>query len=85
MKIFKKIILFLVVSLMALILKPCFSHATSTSVDSESALLEALSSVEDGDVITISQNIALTRPVEINNNKNFTIHSSQLAIKLHLL
>lgn len=73
MKILRKFILLLVLSLVALFFTPYLTHAASTSVDSESALLEAIQSIEDGEVITLSNNIQLSRPIELNNNKNFTI------------
>ena len=69
-----KITLFLVILLSSLCLIPTFSCATSTSVDSEAQLIEAIQNIENGEVITLSNNIALTTPLEISNTKSFTIN-----------
>lgn len=69
-----KITLFLIFLLSSLILIPNLSNATSASVDSEAQLLEALKNIENGETITLTNNISLTRPVEITNTKSFTIN-----------
>ena len=69
-----KITLFLIFLLSSLILIPNLSNATSASVDSEAQLLEALQNIENGETITLTNNISLTRPVEISNTKSFTIN-----------
>lgn len=72
MKRTKKIILFLLLLTVALFFKPIFSNATTTTVSSESDLLEAIENASDGDVIELTTNIILTKPIAITG-KTLTI------------
>lgn len=82
MKNIKTIVFILVVSLLSIIFNPIFSDATTYSVTDESTLTEAVSSAKDGDVITLSNSISLTKPLEIKekiitiNGNNHTISKS---------
>ena len=77
----KKIILFLAVLLLALILNPSFSNAANTTtVDSEQALIDAITKAGEGDVIELTTDISLTKPIEITE-KNITIDGKGKTIK----
>ncbi len=75
MKNLKNFILFFVLLVVALILIPNLSNAESASVGSEEDLLEAIENADNGDVITLTNSISLSAPIELNNI-NITINGA---------
>ena len=80
MKNTQKIVLSLVLLFTALLLSPiCSNAATTTPVTDDDALAEAISSAGKGDIITLSNNIELSSPIEILD-KNITINGNNHSI-----
>ncbi len=75
MKISKKIILFLAVLLFSFVLLGNFSYAATTTVKTEDELKTAIANSSNGDVITLTEDIALTAPIEVVG-KNITINGN---------
>ena len=75
MKNIKKIALFLVITLMAIVLVPTFASADSKSVSDEAQLKDAIEKADNNDVITLTDNIQLTAPLE-TTGKTFTINGA---------
>lgn len=75
MKNIKKIALFLVITLMAIVLVPTFASAESKSVSNEADLKDAIEKADNNDVITLTGNIQLTEPLE-TTGKTFTINGA---------
>ena len=75
MKNIKKIALFLVITLMAIVLVPTFASAESKSVSNEADLKDAIEKADNNDVITLTDNIQLTAPLE-TTGKTFTINGA---------
>lgn len=73
MKNFKRITLSLIVLLSSLLFITTFTYAANTIVNTEEELINAINSASDGDVIELSANITLTKPIEISG-KNITIN-----------
>lgn len=75
MKNFKKITLsFIIVLFISFLFIANFANAaTTTTVGTEEELINAINNSSDGDVIELSTNITLTKPIEISN-KNLTIN-----------
>ena len=71
----KKIILFFTALLIALTLNVGFVRADSQDVGTEETLKQAIQDAGDGDVISLTTNIALTSPIEITE-KNITINGN---------
>ncbi len=75
----KKIIILLVaVTLFAIIFTPNICNA-ATEVNSESSLLAAISNAAEGEIIQLTTNIELTRPIEIRD-QTITISGSGYTI-----
>ncbi len=74
-----KIFLFLGLSLMAIIIAPSFCRAETISVGSDDALRNAITNSNDGDVLSLTSNIALIRPIEIVD-KTLTINGNGFTI-----
>ena len=72
MKNSKKIFLSLLVLLMSLIFIPSFAKAKTTDVTDQESLISAIEDAEDGDIIRLSTDIKLTRPVSVTG-KTITI------------
>ena len=79
MKNTKKIFLLLMGILIALIFAPSICQAKTTDVSSTSDLKNAISEAEDGDIIKLTTDIALTEPIEVNG-KDITINGSGFTI-----
>ena len=79
MKTVKKIISFLMISLMIFILSPNFSNAKTTQVGTEDDLVNTIKDAQSGDVISLSASIELTKPIEIVD-KNITINGNGFTI-----
>ena len=75
MKNMKKIVLFFIALLIAVILNPNFSNATNRQVSSEEELRQAITDSQNGDVIELSKDIVLTSPIEITG-KELTINGN---------
>lgn len=77
MKNIKTIILFMVVAMcISLIFVPSISNAaTTTQVNSEDQLINAINNASETDIIQLSTNIELTRPIEIVD-KTITINGN---------
>lgn len=75
MKNVKKIISLLMISLIIFILSPNFSNAESTQVGNEDDLVSTIKDAKSGDVISLSANIELTKPIEIVD-KNIAINGN---------
>ena len=72
----KKILfLLLAVLLMTMIVNPSLVNAATTSVTDETTLVEAIKNANNGDVISLTENIVLTKPIEITN-KNIAINGN---------
>ena len=71
----KKIILFFTALLIALTLNVGFVSADTEEVGTESALRQAITDAVDGDVISLTSNIALTSPIEVTG-KDITINGN---------
>lgn len=72
MKNIRKITLFIVLLLIATFISPIFSNAETKQVSTEQDLIDAVNNAQNGDVIELTTNIVLTKPLEIKN-KNITI------------
>lgn len=72
MKTCKKIILFLVAIALCLVLSNGFCLAATRTVGTEQDLISAINDSVNGDVIELSNDIALTKPIEITG-KSITI------------
>lgn len=72
MKTYKKIILILITLLFCLGLGTTFSNAATKTVGNEQELINAINDSSNGDIIELSTNIALTKPIEITG-KSLTI------------
>jgi len=76
MKISKKIILFFVVLVSALLLNISVSNAATISVNNEETLINAVNNLDDSEnIIELTENIVLTRPFEITG-KTLTINGN---------
>ncbi len=75
MKIFKKIILILILSSIVLIFNQNFSFATNHQVNNQETLVSAIEEAQDGDTIELTDNIVLISPVSITE-KNITINGN---------
>lgn len=75
MKNIKKISLFIVILLTATLILPVFSNATTREVATEEALIQAVEDAENEDVISLTANIVLTKPLEIEG-KHITINAN---------
>ena len=72
----KKIVLFFIALLIAVVLSPNFSNAATTrQVNDEEELRQAITDSQSGDVIELSNNIVLTSPIEITG-KELTINGN---------
>ncbi len=72
----KKIVLFFIALLIAVVLSPNFSNAATTrQVNDEEELRQAITDSQSGDVIELSKNIVLTSPIEITG-KELTINGN---------
>lgn len=70
-----KISMLLMLLLIALMLNPNFSNA-ATDINSEEALRDAITNATEDEVIELSADISLKKPIEINNNKDITINGN---------
>lgn len=76
MRNFKKIILFLIIFTAVLLLNISISDAATLSVNNEEELINAINTLTEGEnIIEITENIALTRPIEITE-KTLTINGN---------
>lgn len=75
MKNLKRITLFLITLFIAFIFTTSFTNAASTTVvNTEDELVNAINNASDGDIIELSTNISLKRPIEITG-KTITINA----------
>ncbi len=72
----KKVILFAILFLASFIVAPNFVHADTKTAQNETQLLSAIDEATEGQVINLSSNIVLTKPIEINNGKVITINGN---------
>lgn len=79
MKNIKKIALIIAISLIATILVPTFVSAESRSVGTEQELIDTISKSKTGDIIELSADIYLTKPLGITD-KNLTIDGNGFKI-----
>lgn len=75
MKTIKKIFLLLILSLITSISVSNFCNAATTTVGNEQDLINAINNASTGDIIELSTDIALTKPVEITG-KDITINGN---------
>lgn len=75
MKVFKKLILLLIVLSMTLIFTPHFSFAENAEVNSQDTLVEAIQNAENGDTISLTEDIVLISPVTMTD-KTITINGN---------
>ena len=79
MKNIKKIIIFNILLIIALILLPNFCNAETKTIDNETDLINAINEAENGDIIELSKDIILTKPLGITN-KTLTIDGKGFTI-----
>lgn len=72
MKNIRKISLFIVLLLIATFISPILSNAATQEVSTEEELRQAVDTAQNGDVIELSTDIVLTKPLEIKS-KSITI------------
>ena len=75
----KKIALFTIVLLMAIILSPNFSNAATVTVSTEDDLRSKIDNASEGDIIQLTTDIALTKPLDIKE-KTLTIDGNGFSI-----
>ncbi len=63
----KKISLLLTILLLCVMFIPCFSSAKTITAESEDALKKAIEDAKEGDIIELTTNIELTKPIELND------------------
>ncbi len=72
----RKVVLFAILFLASFIVAPNFVHADTKTAQNETQLLSAIDEATEGQVINLSSNIVLTKPIEINNGKVITINGN---------
>ena len=75
----KKIALFIILLLMIIIFCPSFSNAAIITVGNEEDLRSKIETASQGDVIKLTTDIALTRPLDIKE-KTLTIDGNGFSI-----
>ena len=83
MKNLQKTILFLIIALAILLFIPNHVSAKTTSVYDDATIREAIEKAENGDVISLTANIQLIRPIEITE-KNITINGNGFTISRNI-
>ncbi len=78
MKTFKKISL-LIIALLTILLIPNFVSAKTTTVGTDEELRNAIEGAEEGEIIKLTTDIALIKPIEISE-KNLTIDGNGFSI-----
>ena len=72
----KKILFLLIaVLLMTMVINPSLVNAAASSANSDATLREAIEKANNGDLITLTDNVVLIKPIEITD-KNITINGN---------
>lgn len=75
MKTLKKSILLFMILLSSLILGSTFCNAATVTANNEETLISAINNAANGDIIELTENIVLTKPIEITG-KSITINGN---------
>ena len=75
----KKLTLFLIILFAVIVFVPCICHAATYNVNTSEDLIDKVNTSISGDTIKLTDNIALTEPIEFVG-KNFTIDGGNFTL-----